>query len=54
MMKKKNERVIQFEEYTKLIALRVALIASENSGPPTPFDFDSFVARKRESETSAS
>lgn len=32
---------------TQLGALREALIAGENSGPSTPFDFDTFVARKR-------
>jgi antitoxin ParD1/3/4 len=28
-------------------ALREALIAGENSGPSTPFDFDRFIAAKR-------
>jgi antitoxin ParD1/3/4 len=28
-------------------ALEAALIAGEESGPPTPFDFDAFIARKR-------
>jgi antitoxin ParD1/3/4 len=28
-------------------ALRAALIAGENSGPSTPFDFDEFIAAKR-------
>jgi antitoxin ParD1/3/4 len=40
-----------FEEQTaKLAALRAALIEGENSGPSTPFDFDHFIARKRETE----
>jgi antitoxin ParD1/3/4 len=30
-------------------ALRAALIEGEQSGPSTPFDFESFIARKRES-----
>ena len=32
---------------TRLDALRQALIAGENSGTSTPFDFDEFVSRKR-------
>ena len=32
---------------TRLRALRQALIAGEQSGESTPFDFDEFVARKR-------
>ena len=35
------------EHETRLEALRTALIAGEESGPSTPFDFDGFVARKR-------
>ena len=31
-----------------LDALRAALIEGETSGPPVSFDFDAFVARKRE------
>jgi antitoxin ParD1/3/4 len=34
----------------ELAALRAALIEGENSGPSTPFDFDAFIARKRESD----
>ena len=30
----------------KLEVFREALIKGENSGPPTPFDFDAFLARK--------
>jgi len=30
-----------------LAALRAALVAGEQSGPPEPFDFDAFVAAKR-------
>jgi antitoxin ParD1/3/4 len=32
---------------TQLRVLREALIAGENSGPATPFDFDAFITRKR-------
>ena len=32
-----------------LASLRAALIEGENSGSPTPFDFDAFIARKQES-----
>jgi antitoxin ParD1/3/4 len=38
------------ERETRLNALREALIAGENSGASTPFDFDAFVARKRTPE----
>jgi len=31
----------------KLAALRAALIEGEESGPSTPFDFEAFIARKR-------
>jgi antitoxin ParD1/3/4 len=34
----------------ELEALRAALIEGEESGPWTPFDFDDFIARKRDSE----
>jgi antitoxin ParD1/3/4 len=34
----------------QLAALSAALIEGENSGPSTPFDFDDFIARKRETE----
>ena len=34
----------------ELDALRAALIEGEDSGPSRPFDFDDFIARKRESE----
>ena len=33
---------------TRLRALRQALIAGEVGGESTPFDFDGFIARKRE------
>jgi antitoxin ParD1/3/4 len=35
------------EREAKLTALRVALIEGEQSDPSTPFDFEAFVARKR-------
>lgn len=35
------------EHEAKVKALQDALIAGEESGPPTPFDFDAFTARKR-------
>jgi antitoxin ParD1/3/4 len=35
------------EQEAKLAALRSALIAGEESGPSTPFDFEAFIARKR-------
>jgi antitoxin ParD1/3/4 len=38
------------EQTARLAALRAALIEGENSGPSTPFDFDDFIARKREAE----
>ena len=39
------------EQETKLAALCAALIEGEESGPSTPFDFDAFIARKRNGET---
>jgi antitoxin ParD1/3/4 len=35
------------EHEAKVRALEAALVAGEESGPPTPFDFDAFIARKR-------
>jgi antitoxin ParD1/3/4 len=35
------------EHDAKLEALRAALIAGENSGPSTGFDFDSFIAARK-------
>jgi antitoxin ParD1/3/4 len=35
------------ERGTKLTALRAALIEGEDSGPSTPFDFEAFIAHKR-------
>ncbi|MEO1192675.1 MAG: type II toxin-antitoxin system ParD family antitoxin [Pseudomonadota bacterium] len=35
------------EEDAKVKALERALIAGEQSGPPEPFDFEAFRARKR-------
>lgn len=35
------------EHETKVIALRSALNEGEESGPAVPFDFDSFIERKR-------
>ncbi len=39
-------RVLE-EREAHLAALRAALIQGENSGPPTPFDFDAFIKEKR-------
>jgi len=36
------------EQEVRLAALRTALIEGETSGQSTPFDFDAFIARKRE------
>jgi len=36
------------EHETKLTRLQQALIAGENSGPPTSFDFEAFRTSKRE------
>ncbi|HMK90241.1 MAG TPA: type II toxin-antitoxin system ParD family antitoxin [Methylocystis sp.] len=36
------------EQETKLAALRAALIEGETSGASTPFDFEGFLARKRD------
>ena len=36
------------ERETRLNALRAALIDGEDSGPSTPFDFEAFIARKRQ------
>ncbi len=34
------------ERQEKIGALRAAIEEGENSGPPQPFDFDAFIARK--------
>jgi antitoxin ParD1/3/4 len=39
------------EQEVKLAALRAALIEGETSGQSTPFDFEAFIARKRDGET---
>jgi antitoxin ParD1/3/4 len=39
-------RLLEDQE-TRLEALRAALVAGEESGPATPFDFEAFIARKR-------
>jgi antitoxin ParD1/3/4 len=36
------------EREAKLTSLRAALIQGEESGPSTPFDFEAFIARKRD------
>jgi antitoxin ParD1/3/4 len=41
------------EREARLEALRAALIEGEQSGPSTPFDFESYIARKRKSRPSA-
>jgi len=38
---------IERQHEAKLEALRAALIEGEQSGAPTPFDFDEFIERKR-------
>lgn len=38
------------EHEAKVRALEAALIAGEESGEPTPFDFDAFIDRKRSAE----
>ena len=35
------------EREAKLVALRAALVEGEESGSSTPFDFEAFIARKR-------
>jgi antitoxin ParD1/3/4 len=40
------------EQEAKLSALRAALVDGENSGPSTAFDFNRFIARKRNAESS--
>jgi antitoxin ParD1/3/4 len=35
------------EREARMNALRAALIEGEESGPSTPFDFEAFIARKR-------
>lgn len=40
------------EEQEAYVAyVRAALIEGENSGPPEPFDFDEFIARKKAERT---
>lgn len=39
------------EHEARVQALRDALIAGENSGQSTPFDFDAFIATKRAKHT---
>ncbi len=41
------------EHEAKLNALRAALLAGEQSGSSTPFDFEGFIAQKRASHTHA-
>lgn len=41
------------EREAQLSALRAALVAGEESGPSTAFDFDDFIARKRSDENAA-
>jgi len=36
------------EREARLTALRAALVEGETSGASTPFDFEAFIARKRE------
>jgi antitoxin ParD1/3/4 len=39
------------EREAKLSALRAALVEGEESGPSSPFDFEAFIARKRENKS---
>lgn len=39
------------ERETRMRALRQALVAGEQSGESTPFDFDGFIASKRAEDT---
>ncbi len=39
------------EQEAKLAALRAALDEGEQSGPSTPFDFETFIAQKRGSKS---
>lgn len=41
------------EQEDKIAALRAALIEGETSGLSTPFDFEAFIARKRDADTPA-
>ena len=41
------------EHESRVQALREALIAGENSGESTPFDFDAFIAAKRTKHSAA-
>jgi antitoxin ParD1/3/4 len=38
------------EHESRLEALRAALIEGEESGPPTPFEFEAFIAQKRSTD----
>ncbi len=40
-------RLLEDQE-TQLAGLRAALVAGEDSGAPVPFDFDTFVASKKQ------
>jgi hypothetical protein len=42
--------ILAFSEETRLAALRAALLEGEESGEAMPFDFDAFLARKRETD----
>jgi antitoxin ParD1/3/4 len=44
---------VRKKQNARLAALRAALIEGEKSGLSTPFDFDDFIARKRETELPA-
>lgn len=39
-------RLLEDQE-TQMSALRASLVAGEESGPATPFDFDKFIAAKK-------
>ena len=40
------------EQEAQLAALRAALVEGEQSGPSNPFDFEAFIARKRDLQSS--
>lgn len=39
-------KLLEEQQQAQLERLRAAIIEGEESGPPQPFDFDAFIARK--------